>query len=396
MAPLEVRPMARADLRQLRDIFDEVIADGDSYAQDAPLTLEEFESNWCGRGGEQWVAADEERVLGGYTLRANHPGRAARVGTASYIVARAARGRGVGRALGEHSIVRARALGFSAMQFNLVISTNIPAVRLWQSLGFRTLARLPGAFEHARLGPVDALLMFRELRDDTIDAALGARTHAAVMRTFVDRGRAPTVVELTQMLAVPSDDVERALRRLHDDHGLVLHPGSTEIWIAHPFVASPTGTWVDAGDGRGWWAPCMWCALGIAVLAAPNAIIHARLGAEAQPARIALRDGSLVGDELFVHFALPVRNAWNNVAHWCATVLPFARREDVSPWCARHGVPCGDVVPVGKVLELARAWYGGYLRDDWRKWTLDEARAIFERVGLGGDTWSLPVGGGRF
>ena len=108
--------------------------------------------------------AIDGRVLGAYTLRANHPGRGSHVATASYLVAGAARGHGVGRMLGEHSIERARALSFDAIQFNFVVSTNAAAVRLWESLGFRTLARLPKAFDHAQLGQVDALVMFRELR----------------------------------------------------------------------------------------------------------------------------------------------------------------------------------------------------------------------------------------
>jgi hypothetical protein len=141
----------------------------------------------------------------------------------------------------------------------------------------------------------------------------------------------------------------------------------------------------------------MWCSMGVAVLAAADrVVIHTRLGGESTEARIELRDGRLVSDDLVVHFAMPVRSAWNNVVHWCATVLPFARAEDVPAWSARHGIPRGDVVPLGRVLELARPWYGGHLREDWRKWTLDEAQAIFQRVGLGGEVWSLPVGDARF
>ncbi len=164
MAAIQIRAMASGDLAALHDIFADVVAGGDAYAQDTPGTALELEVYWCGRGGEQWVAESEGRVLGAYTLRANHPGRGAHVATASYLVAGAARGHGVGRTLGEHSIERARALAFDAIQFNFVVSTNTAAVRLWESLGFRTLARLPNAFDHARLGRVDALVMFRELR----------------------------------------------------------------------------------------------------------------------------------------------------------------------------------------------------------------------------------------
>lgn len=164
MATVEIRPMARTDLGALWEIFAEVVAAGDTYVQDSATTFAELEAYWLARGGEQWVAVRDGGIVGGYTLRPNHPGRGAHVGTASYIVARTARGGGVGRRLGEHSIERARAIAFGALQFNFVVSTNTAAVRLWESLGFRTLARLPRAFEHARLGLVDALVMFLDLR----------------------------------------------------------------------------------------------------------------------------------------------------------------------------------------------------------------------------------------
>ena len=87
-----LRPMTPDDLRTLKDVFAEVVEDGDTYADEVIPTLPEFETYWCGRGGEQWVAVEENHVVGGYTLRPNHPGRGAHVGTASYVVRRAARG----------------------------------------------------------------------------------------------------------------------------------------------------------------------------------------------------------------------------------------------------------------------------------------------------------------
>ncbi len=63
----------------------------------------------------------------------------------------------------DQSIAEARARGFLVMQFNVVVSSNASAVRLWESLGFETGGRLPGAFRHPRLGLVDALVMFGQL-----------------------------------------------------------------------------------------------------------------------------------------------------------------------------------------------------------------------------------------
>jgi hypothetical protein len=51
------------------------------------------------------------------------------------------------------------------MQFNLVVSTNVRAVQLWQRLGFAIVGTLPRAFRHLRLGEVDAHVMYKRLVD---------------------------------------------------------------------------------------------------------------------------------------------------------------------------------------------------------------------------------------
>jgi hypothetical protein len=160
---------------------------------------------------------------------------------------------------------------------------------------------------------------------------LDGRVHREVIEAFVRLG-------VASRLGISRDEAIESLRRLHEGHGLVLHPGSTAIWVAPPFSASPTGVWVASGP-RGWWAPCMWCAMGIVVLAAPDAAIHVRLGGERQEARIVVQNGQLASEDLPVHFAVPARDAWNNVIHYCATVLPFERVEAVKGWCERHALP---------------------------------------------------------
>ena len=145
-------------------LFSAIFAEGTTYAPDEQTSESSFLADWFGRGGEQWVAEAEGKLLGAYTVRPNQPGRGAHVATASYGVAAEARGGGMGLALGNHSLERARALGFAAIQFNLVVSTNASAVKLWKGLGFQVLATLPLAFRHRVLGPVDAYLMWRSLR----------------------------------------------------------------------------------------------------------------------------------------------------------------------------------------------------------------------------------------
>jgi hypothetical protein len=225
--------------------------------------------------------------------------------------------------------------------------------------------------------------------------ALESRIHQALMRSFVDRGCASSAEQIAADLQVSCGEVVAGLHRLHAGHGLVLHPGSNSVWVAHPFSASPTGVWVASGS-RGWWAPCIWCGLGIVALAAPDADVHLRIAGESKAATILLRDGQLASEELVIHFPIPARHAWDNVVHWCATVLPFERAEDVAPWCARHELPQGAILPLRTVFALAQAWYGPYLEPDWEKWTRAEAQAIFERVGLQGEHWQLPPDEGVF
>jgi hypothetical protein len=219
---------------------------------------------------------------------------------------------------------------------------------------------------------------------------IDSRVHHHVVRSIVDRGFAPTVDELAAALACAADDAAGSLRRLHDNHGLVLHPGSTEIWIAHPFSLSPTAVWV-AQDGRGWWAPCLWCAFGIQALV--GAVdITVRLGGEAETVVI----GDPSREDIVVHFPLPPRRAWDNVTHFCASLLPFRDAAALDAWCARHRAPRGAVLALGLLDDLARRWYGRHLDEDWVKWTPAEAAAIFAELGLGGPFWALDAGAERF
>jgi ribosomal protein S18 acetylase RimI-like enzyme len=118
---------------------------------------------WTGPEKETFVAEADGVVAGTYYIRPNQQGGGAHVANCGYMTAPEASGRGVARAMCEHSLQYARARGFKAMQFNFVVSSNQRAVRLWQDFGFSTAGRLPGAFHHPRLGYVDALVMFLAL-----------------------------------------------------------------------------------------------------------------------------------------------------------------------------------------------------------------------------------------
>lgn len=162
---MNIRPATVADADAIWDIFHAVVASGDAYVFESDMTREAALAYWYRADTYPYVAEIDGVVLGSYIIRANQPGRGSHVANGSYMVSPATRGRGVGRKLGEHSLEEARRLGFRALQFNIVVATNEPAVHLWQELGFGIVGTLPGAFRHERLGYVDAHVMFRSLED---------------------------------------------------------------------------------------------------------------------------------------------------------------------------------------------------------------------------------------
>jgi L-amino acid N-acyltransferase YncA len=158
-----VRPLAPSDAEALGAVLEPVIRAGDAYAVPPDLGRDGALAYWCEPGHEVFVAEEGGELLGSYYLRANQAGGGAHVANAGYVTRQAARGRGVARAMCAHSLDRARARGFRAMQFNFVVATNERAVRLWQSFDFAVVGRLPEAFAHPTLGLVDALVMYRRL-----------------------------------------------------------------------------------------------------------------------------------------------------------------------------------------------------------------------------------------
>jgi L-amino acid N-acyltransferase YncA len=163
MERVVIRPAAAGDWPQMWPIFRAVVADGDTYVF-APDTPEaDARAYWFGEGIASFVAESGAEVAGMYKLVANQRDLGSHVANASFMVAPNARARGLGEVLGRHALDEARRCGFRAMQFNFVVSTNAPAVRLWQKLGFSVAGVLPGAFRHARLGFVDVYVMYRAL-----------------------------------------------------------------------------------------------------------------------------------------------------------------------------------------------------------------------------------------
>jgi ribosomal protein S18 acetylase RimI-like enzyme len=160
---MRIRAASPADADWICGILEPTIRSAETYTLPADMSREEALAYWMSPGHEVFVAEEEQAILGTYFLRANQRGGGSHVANCGYITAPQSTGRGVARAMCAHSLERARERGFIAMQFNFVIITNERAVRLWQSFGFNTIGRLPGAFRHPTLGLVDALVVHRFL-----------------------------------------------------------------------------------------------------------------------------------------------------------------------------------------------------------------------------------------
>jgi len=160
---IEIRAATAADRDAIWDIFREVVAARDTYAFDPGMSRQDALGYWFQANTRTYIAESSGRIVGTYILRPNQSGGGSHVANAAFMVAPVARGRGIGRAMAEHCLTEGRRLGFRAMQFNFVVSTNDPALRLWQTLGFKIVGILPDAFRHPEKGYVDVYVMFRSL-----------------------------------------------------------------------------------------------------------------------------------------------------------------------------------------------------------------------------------------
>ena len=158
-----IRPAKSNDRAAIWSIIDPVIRAGETYTLDRDMSEEDALAYWMGPDKETFVAKDDGAILGTYYMRPNQVGGGRHVCNCGYMTSAHATGRGVARQMCLHSLDYARTRGYRAMQFNFVVSTNDRAVRLWESLGFAVVGRLPLAFNHPTQGYVDALVMFQPL-----------------------------------------------------------------------------------------------------------------------------------------------------------------------------------------------------------------------------------------
>ncbi len=160
---MNIRLATEQDIPAILDIVAPTLRSGETYAIDSDLSDDDVIKYWMAPDKVTLVAEEDGNVVGTYYIRQNQGGGGSHVCNCGYMTSPKASGRGIARRMCEDSLVRAKGLGYRAMQFNFVIASNAAAVHLWPKLGFEIVGRLPGAFMHPTLGETDALVMYRKL-----------------------------------------------------------------------------------------------------------------------------------------------------------------------------------------------------------------------------------------
>ena len=160
---MKIREITENEFEKIWPIFHEIVSAGETYAYPRDTSRVEAERLWVHLPRRTYVIEEEGQIVGTYYIKTNQPGAGSHVCNCGYMVSSEARGRGLATAMCEHSQKVAIELGYKAMQFNFVASSNKGAVRLWRKLGYEIVGRLPRAFNHPRKGYVDALVMYKWL-----------------------------------------------------------------------------------------------------------------------------------------------------------------------------------------------------------------------------------------
>lgn len=219
--------------------------------------------------------------------------------------------------------------------------------------------------------------------------------HYTIIRYIIDNGYAPDSDTLSQLLNANVPAIEQGLYALQDYHGVMLHPHAPRIWVIHPFSLAPTNFLVKT-EHRLWWGNCAWCSLGIAALLKQDLTITTRIAAYDEQVVIEIKDGEILNKDLYIHFPVPMMQAWENVIYTCSNMLVFKNEDQVNEWCTRHKIPRGDLQPINNIWEFSKKWYGNHLDPNWQKWTMAEASAIFSSYHLTSDTWKMESSDSRF
>lgn len=158
--------MTKSDFEQFWPVFKRIIQAQETYAFDPDMDVEAAYQIWCVTPHKTYIVkthAESQDILGSFYIKPNAAGPSKHIANCGYMVNPNSRGQGIARLMCEFSQQRAIELGYTAMQFNSVVSSNTVAVKLWEKLGYKIIGTIPDAFCHPSLGYVDAYIMYKSL-----------------------------------------------------------------------------------------------------------------------------------------------------------------------------------------------------------------------------------------
>ena len=158
-----LRPALPSDLGAIWLMWKDIMAQKIYYPYDESYSRGQIEAAWINLDNLIGVAEVNGTVAGAYIVKPNQPGYGSHVANAAYMVATAFRGQGIGKQLCAHSLEAAKAAGYRAMQFNLVVRTNTAAIKAWEAFGFKRIGTVPEGFWQDGPGYVDAYIYHRFL-----------------------------------------------------------------------------------------------------------------------------------------------------------------------------------------------------------------------------------------
>ncbi|OFX44199.1 MAG: GNAT family N-acetyltransferase [Bacteroidetes bacterium GWA2_30_7] len=160
---LQIRKSIASDADYIWEILKAIISSGDSFAYSPSSSKDEMLSYWLSENKNTYTALLENKVVGTFFIQDNQPGLGSHIANAAYATSPKVYGKGIGKQMGLFSLDEARKLGYKAIQFNIVVKTNLRAVKLWQDIGFSIIGEIPEAFQHKTLGMVNAYVMYQKL-----------------------------------------------------------------------------------------------------------------------------------------------------------------------------------------------------------------------------------------
>ena len=160
---LTIRLAKNEDFDFIWPIFHSVVSKGETYVYHPDTNLDQAFSIWMERPLQTYVVEIKQEIVATYYIKSNYTGLGRHVCSCGYMVKEDFRNQGIAFEMSKHSMDAARKLGFKAMQFNFVVSTNTASIRLWKKMGFEIVGTVPNAFNHSINGLVDVHIMYQSL-----------------------------------------------------------------------------------------------------------------------------------------------------------------------------------------------------------------------------------------